>query len=391
MHEHAEWGVASHWRYKEQSKQNAAYDQKITWLRQLLEWKDESDSAGDFIDRFKSEVFQERIYVLTPQGEVMDLAQGATPLDFAYHIHTEIGNRCRGARVDGRMVPLTYELKSGEQVEILTTKNGQPSRDWLNPQLGYLNTSRALAKARHWFKMQDYDKNVSIGHDSLEKELHRLGIRKLTHQALAEHFQYQNTSDFLSAIGRGDINSVQIANAVNRITQQTEVLQEPTFVPRETPGETKNATGITIQGVGNLLTRLASCCKPVQGDTIIGFITKGNGVTIHRKDCRNILKMDDVKRMRLITVEWAGQSLQTSPVMIAIEAIDRTHLLRDIITVFSNESINVTSVNTLSTKKDNTARMRMTIEISDVNQLSRVLNKVAQLENILEAKRVYDS
>ena len=391
MHEHAEWGVASHWRYKEASQHNASYDQKIAWLRQLLEWKEESDDAGDFIDRFKSEVFQDRVYVLTPNGDVVDLAQGATPLDFAYHIHTEVGNRCRGARVDGKMVPLTYELKSGEQVEILTTKNARPSRDWLNPQLGYINTSRALAKARYWFKMQDYEQNVSMGHDTLEKELHRLGIRKLTHQAIAESFSFKNTSDFLAAVGRGDINSIQIANAVNRLTHKEKEKQEPSYTPREQKSDKQGAGGITIQGVGNLLTRLANCCKPVQGDPIIGFITKGKGVTIHRKDCRNILKMDDVKRMRMITVEWAGHATETSPVDIFINAIDRPNLLRDVITVLSNESINVTSVNTISKKKDNTANMRMTLEIADVNQLSRVLNKLNQLENIMEVRRVFDS
>ncbi len=386
MHDHAEWGVAAHWRYKEQSKNNANYDQKIAWLRQLLEWKEESSDAGDFIDRFKSEVFQDRVYVLTPTGDVMDLPQGSTPLDFAYHVHTEVGNHCRGAKVNGRMVPLTYELKSGEQVEILTTKNGKPSRDWLNPQLGYLNSSRALSKARHWFKLQDFEENSANGHVVLEKELSRLGVRNLNHNSIAKHFNYEKTDDFLAAIGRGDINSIQLANAVNRLTHKEQ--QEKKITPVTRIRQKETGGDITIQGVGNLLTHIGQCCKPVLGDAIIGFITQGRGVTIHKKDCRNILKMDDVRRMRLIAVEWANQSETHYIVEISIYAIDRVNLLRDIFAVFTNEKINVVASNTRSDKDKNTATMHFTLEIKDVNQLSRVLNRLLQLQNVMDVKRV---
>jgi len=386
MHDHAEWGVAAHWRYKEQSKNNANYDQKIVWLRQLLEWKEESSDADDFIDRFKSEVFQDRVYVLTPTGDVMDLPHASTPLDFAYYVHTEIGNHCRGAKVNGRMVPLTYELKSGEQVEILTTKNGKPSRDWLNPQLGYLNSSRALSKARHWFKLQDFDENSTNGHVVLEKELNRLGVRNLNHHSIAKHFHYEKTDDFLSAIGRGDINSIQLANAVNRLTHKEQ--QEKQITPVTRIRQRESGGDVTIQGVGNLLTHIGQCCKPVLGDPIIGFITQGRGVTIHKKDCRNILKMDDVRGMRLIAVEWAAQSETHYVVEISVYAIDRVNLLRDIFALFTNEKINVIASNTRSDKDKNTAKMHFNLEIKDVNQLSRILNRLLQLQNVMDVRRV---
>jgi len=386
MHDHAEWGVAAHWRYKEQSKNNADYDQKIAWLRQLLDWKEESSGADDFIDRFKSEVFQDRVYVLTPNGDVKDLPQSSTPLDFAYHVHTEVGNHCRGAKVDGHMVPLTYELKSGEQVEILTTKNGKPSRDWLNPQLGYLNSSRARSKARHWFKLQNYDENITYGHAVLEKELNRLGLRNINNQTISEQFHFKNTDDFLASIGRGDINSIQIANAANRLTHSEQQAHQHTPVTRIRKKEP--SSDVTIQGVGNLLTHFGQCCKPVLGDSIIGYITQGRGVTIHKRDCRNILKMDDVRRMRLISVEWSTHLESLFSVDIIVDAIDRVNLLRDIFFLFTHEKINVTSSSTSTNKKRNTAKMQFTLEVTDLNQLSRVLNRLLQLENVLDAKRI---
>lgn len=386
MHDHAEWGVAAHWRYKEQSKNNTDYDQKIAWLRQLLEWTEESNGANDFIDRFKSEVFQDRVYVLTPTGDVMDLPQSSTPLDFAYHVHTEVGNHCRGAKVDGHMVPLTYELKSGEQVEILTTKNGHPSRDWLNPQLGYLNSSRARSKARHWFKLQDFDENIAHGHSVLEKELNRLGVRNINNQAIAENFKYKKTDDFLAAIGRGDVNSSQIANTVNRLTHTEH--QDRQLAPVTRIRKKESHGDVTIQGVGNLLTHIGQCCKPVLGDAIVGYITQGRGVTIHKKDCRNILKMDDARRMRLISVEWDTHKERLFTVDISIDAIDRVNLLRDILAILTHERINVTGTQTSSNKKRNTAKMLFSLEIADINQLSRVLNRLLQLENVMDVRRV---
>ncbi len=388
MHAHAELGVAAHWKYKEGSKQDGAFEQKIAWLRQLLEWREESVDDGDFIDRFKSEVFQDRVYILTPQGKVVDLPQGATPLDFAYHIHTEVGHRCRGARVDGRIVSLTYELKSGEQVDILTTRHSRPSRDWLNPQLGYLKTNRARAKVRAWLKAQNYESNVASGRSALERELHRLGVQEINHHTLAEQFNFKQLDDFLAALGRGDINSTQLAGAVQRLLakEQPETLpstsQQITHRPSGSTG-----TDISIEGVGNLLTTMANCCKPVPGDQIIGFITQGRGVTVHRRDCHNILKMDDARRGRLITVEWGNAKATTYMVDITVEAVDRQNLLRDILTVLTHEHINMLAVNTHSNTQNHTANMKFRLEIHDVNQLSRVLNRIGALPNIMEVRR----
>lgn len=387
MHQHAELGVAAHWRYKEGkgTRSDSAFEQKVAWLRQLLEWRDEADDAGDFIDRFKSEVFQDRAYVLTPQGDVLDLPQGATPLDFAYYIHTEIGNRCRGARVDGRIVPLTYELKSGEQVEVLTTKHGHPSNDWLNPQLGYLKTSRARAKARQWFKSQHHDENVSSGRGILEKELHRLGMHNVGHKQIAEKLGMKHSEDMYAALGRGDLTPLKAAGAAQDLLQlepEEQVFVLPkTRKHKEEPGEVK------VLGVGNLLTNMARCCSPAPGDPIVGFITQGRGVTVHRRDCRNVLKMDDQRRKRLINVEWSSDTLQTYPVIVTVEAIDRHSLLSDIITVLTNEGINVTAVNTLSNKKDNTAKMHINLEVHGVDQLSRILNRIGQINNVMEVRR----
>lgn len=387
MDKHAELGVAAHWRYKEGGKQNKGFEQKIAWLRQLLDWKEEEANAGDFIDRFKSEVFQDRVYVLTPSGEVFDLPQGATPLDFAYYVHTEVGNRCRGAKVNGRIVPLTYELKSGEQVEVLTTKQGGPSRDWLNPHLGYLKTSRARSKARGWFKQQDQQQNLADGKNLLERELHRLGVPRLGHDKLREHFHLQSIDEMLIAIGRGDINSSQIAGAVHKLTAP-EVKVEPEGKPARKRKRSVIEGEIQILGVGNLLTNMARCCKPAPGDPIIGFITQGRGVSIHRRDCRNVLNLPESKRVRLIEVEWGGLGETTTyPVDVEIEAIDRQGLLIDVYSVLANEKINILATNTLSDKKSHTARIDLTLEIADIDQLSRVLSRINQLPNIVEVRR----
>ncbi len=387
MDHHAELGVAAHWRYKEGGKQSKAFEQKIAWLRQLLDWKDEEANAGDFIDRFKSEVFQDRVYVLTPSGEVFDLPQGATPLDFAYYIHTEVGHRCRGAKVNGRIVPLTYELKSGEQVEVLTTKQGAPSRDWLNPHLGYLKTSRARSKARTWFKQQDQQQNLTDGKHLLERELHRLGVSRLSQDKLSEHFHLQSVDEMLIAIGRGDINPSQIAGAVHKLTAP-EVKPEPESKKVRKRKSHVSEGAIQILGVGNLLTNMARCCKPAPGDPIIGFITQGRGVSIHRRDCKNVLNLPEAKRDRLIEVEWGGiGETSTYPVDVEIEAIDRQGLLIDIYSILANEKINIHATNTLSDKQSHRARIDLTLEVADTDQLSRVLSRINQLPNIVEVRR----
>ena len=387
MHEHAELGVAAHWRYKEGGRgHDAGYEQKIRWLRQLLEWKEESTDAGDFIDRFKSEVFQDRVYVLTPEGDVRDLPQGATPLDFAYYIHTEVGNRCRGARVDGRIVPLTYQLRSGQQVEVLTARQGGPSRDWLNRNLGYLNTSRARAKVRHWFKLQDHEKNVSEGRGILDRELQRLAIHSLSHADLAEKLKMKSVEDLYAAIGRGDLSSAQISNAAASLLRPEARSAPVTTARRRRHARAEEA--VSIHGVGNLMTRMARCCKPTQGDPIVGYITQGHGVTVHRRDCRNILALDERKQMRLIAVDWEREQRSCFPVDIRIEAIDRQGLLRDVTNVLANEHINVLAVTTRSEPRNSRARMDLTLEVADISELSRVLDLVGQLRNVYDVRRL---
>ncbi|HKJ75932.1 MAG TPA: ACT domain-containing protein, partial [Gammaproteobacteria bacterium] len=392
MDRHAELGVAAHWRYKEGgkgAKGDRHFEQKVAWLRQLLDWKEEEANAGDFIDRFKSEVFQDRVYVLTPQGEVMDLPQGATPLDFAYHIHTEVGHRCRGAKVDGRMVSLTYELKSGEQVSILTARHGGPSRDWLNRELGYLKTNRAYAKVRHWFKQQDQQRNLNEGRAALDREMRRLGVEGLEPEKVAGELGYKGLEELLIALGRGDASTAQVARVVHRLMQpeaDAEAEAERKVLERRGRPARAKDDAVRIHGVGNLLTNLARCCKPAPGDPIMGFITQGRGVTIHRGDCRNVLNLRDDKRNRLIEVEWGGGG-HTYPVDIEVRAYDRQGLLRDVSAILANEKINVVTLNTRTDPRDHSARILFTMEVTNTNQLSRVLSRINQLPNVLEARR----
>lgn len=387
MDEHAELGVAAHWRYKEGSSHfDEAYEQKIAWLRQLLEWKEEEPSAGDFIDRFKAEAFEDRVYVLTPRGNVIDLPSGATPLDFAYYIHTDIGHRCRGAKVDGSIVPLTYQLQNGEQVEVLTTRHGTPSRDWLNPNLGYLRTSRARAKARSWFSHQDLDQNISDGQVILVRELGRLGLSSVKPEQLISRFHCQTVNELMAQIGRGEITTGKLANAAHDLLKphhkEAKILREVSH-----PSDKEVQGDVSIQGVGNLLTRIARCCKPAPNDPIVGFITLGRGVTIHRSDCPNILRLPAEKRARMIEVAWNTAPLTTYPVDIHILAYDRQGLLRDVTQILTNSRVNVLAVNTMTDVKDHMARMSLTVEVVDTAQLSDILERIRQLSNVVEANR----
>ncbi|MDB4409893.1 GTP diphosphokinase [Gammaproteobacteria bacterium] len=386
MHQHAELGVAAHWKYKEGGGGDVAYEEKIAWLRQVLDWKEEEDSASDFVDRFKSEAFHERVYVLTPQGRIVDLPKGATPLDFAYAVHTEVGHRCRGAKINGRIVQLTYQLQSGEQVEVLTTRQGEPSRDWLNTHLGYLKTSKARSRVRTWFKHQDFEHNVAAGRSILDREMRRLGVTDLPIEKISNRFRHKQVDEFLEAVGHGDITAGHLANAVNELLPKEEA--DEAHRPRLS-GKEHSATpaGFKIFGVGNLLTTTAQCCHPVPSDPIIGYITRGRGVTIHRQDCGNVLRLQGDDRDRLIEVEWGGDTGESYVVDIAVEAYDRSGLLRDITSVLANEKINLSGVNTVTDESDGIARMSLTLEIADIGQLSRVLTKIGQLPNVVEARR----
>lgn len=387
MHEHAEMGVAAHWRYKEGASHDSGYDQSISWLRQLIQWNQEEGEAQDFIDRFKAEAFNQRVYVLTPKNVVIDLPAGATALDFAYHIHTEVGHSCRGAKVDGSMVPLTYQLKSGEQVEVLTQQNGQPSRDWMDPRQQYLRTNRALSKVRAYFKQEDFARHQEEGKARFKAELAKQRAT-LTAESVAENTRFSKLADFYAAIGRGDISTEHLANLIHYQSSEPQPTQEsfPAFSEKEASDQPASAD-ISIHGVGNLMVSMANCCKPLPGNAIVGFVTRGRGVTIHKPDCPNILHMNDDEKARLIDVEWADSTQNLYQVDLFVEAHDRFGLLRDISTIISNHRLNVLSMNTITDKQSHMARMNLTIEISNDEAVRNILNAISALPSVTRAVR----
>jgi GTP pyrophosphokinase len=381
MHRRAELGIAAHWRYKEHAKRDAAFEAKIAWLRSLMDWRQEVTDAWEFIDSLKSDVFQyDRVYAFTPKGDVVDLPAGSTPIDFAYQIHTEIGHRCRGAKINGRLVSLDYQLQTGDQVEILTTKRGRPSRDWLNPHLGYIKTPRARQKIRQWFKRQDRAETVAQGREILERELKRLGLDQKSYEEIATLLKFDKVDDLLAAIGYGDINAQQIAAKLIEVEKEEEELELPEAAPPPSL-----VPEITVRGVGDLLTKVAGCCHPLPGDPVVGYVTRGRGITIHRQDCRNILYLED--KERLIEVDWGEDIKQVFPVMIQVLAYDRTGLMRDITEITAEERINITAANVATHPKDHTAVITATLEINSIVQLSRVLAKIERLPNVFEARR----
>jgi GTP pyrophosphokinase len=382
MHQYAEYGVAAHWRYKEQASHDDRMQHEINWLRQMLEWKDEERHAEDFIDRFKAEVFQERLYVLTPQGNIIDLPAGATPVDFAYHIHTQVGHRCRGARVNGKMVPLTHNLENGDKVEILTAKEGGPSRDWLNPHQGYIVSARARSSIRQWFRHLDFDRNQQDGRHIIEKELHRVGLDLSDIRDLPGRFNLGSEEDLYAAIGRSEITASQVINQL-----KPRILDRKVKVMPVARNFTADGQDVIVAGVGKLLTEIATCCKPVPYEAIIGYITRGSGVRIHRQDCPNVLNLTDEQRGRLIDVAWANQPDNRYTVGIRITAYDRAGLLNDISHVIAKEGVNLRAVNTHTDEEDNLAHMQIVTEITDLNQLMQVLNRVSQIPSVIEAVR----
>lgn len=328
MHDQAEMGVAAHWKYKEgASYGRKAHERKIEWLREVLAWHREMASHKGITSAIEMEFLDERVYVFTPDGDVLDLPNGVTSLDFAYHVHTEMGHRCRGAKVNGHIVPLTYQLKTGDKVEILTGKNQRPSRDWINPHLQYLKTSRAKAKVLHWFKMQDYDKNKAEGQEILEKELKVLGIKFDRLNALLPVLRIKTLDDLKVGIGRGDIKLTQIISRLMPVETTDPVLSES--IPHRDMLESKD-DDLQIEGVGNLLTHMARCCKPLPGDAVIGYITIGRGVSVHRKDCPNVIHATEKQRIRFLQVNWGTTSRKRYVVDIGIRAFDRSELLKDI-------------------------------------------------------------
>lgn len=390
MHQAAEYGIAAHWQYKEQSKHDADFQRKIAWIRQIMEWRQDVTDADEFIDSMKTDVFKDRVFVFTPQGDVIDMPANATPIDFAYTIHTELGHRCRGANVNGRLVPLDYKLKNGDQVAVIAAKRGGPSRDWLNPNLEYVTTQRARSKIRTWLRKQGREENIQRGRQMLDKELRRLSVT-MTVEELAKLFNYEQVDDFYAAVGYGDINSQQIATRVfeqERREQERLAAQSGILINTRPPSIPDTASGLMVQGVEGLLTQLGRCCNPVPGDLITGYVTKGRGVTIHRTDCPNIASI--VSRgfaQRLIDVQWAAERSETYPVKIQISAYDRAGLMRDVASLVADEHINMVSVEALTGQKNNLALINTTLEIEDVAQLMRVLTKIDRLPNVLEARR----
>ncbi|GAA3940173.1 GTP diphosphokinase [Litoribacillus peritrichatus] len=385
MHEEAELGVCAHWLYKgtdTKSKQDS-YEQKIMWLRQVLEWQDDMGSLDGLGDDLDLGVSEERIYVFTPDGHVVDLPAGSTPLDFAYRVHTEVGHACRGAKVNGKIVPLTYKIKTGEQIEILTAKEAKPSRDWLNPDVGYLHTGRARAKVQHWFKEQARDQNIIDGRELLMPELRKVSLQKINLKELAKKVDLKSEEDMFARIGAGDLRLGQVIHAAQSFLTPEEH-PKPLNLRAPKPRGTED---IQIQGVGSLLTSLASCCKPVPGDPIVGYITRGKGVSVHRQDCPNVLYLRKTDDERMISVDWGVEPTDTYPVDIKIKAYDRAGLLRDITLVLANEGINLTAMHTSSNKDKNIATMVITAEISDLSDLSRVITKIDMLPNIIDAHR----
>ncbi|MBL8251685.1 MAG: bifunctional (p)ppGpp synthetase/guanosine-3',5'-bis(diphosphate) 3'-pyrophosphohydrolase, partial [Candidatus Competibacter sp.] len=387
MHRNAELGVAAHWRYKEGGQgPGGVAERQIAWLRQMLEFREEDGDDGDLLERFKAEAFQDRVYAITPKGAIVELGQGATPLDFAYHIHTEVGHRCRGAKVNGRIAPLTYEVKNGDQIEVLTAKTGGPSRDWLSPYLGYVKSNRARAKIRQWFLQQDQDKSIAAGRLALEAEFQRLGIRQLKLEKVADRLGFAKPEDLFATVGHGALTTAQVIARIQDLLPPPPAPKDEPLPTRKLKPHDSGKDSVRIRGVGRLLTQTAQCCQPAPFEPIAGYITQGRGVTIHRQDCANFLGLAGQHHERVIEVAW-GETPATYPVDIMIVAHDRSGLLRDISSILANDQINVLGTNTSTDKETSIASMGMTLEITDVVQLSRVLDKIAQLPNIIEAYR----
>ena len=387
MHESAEYGIAAHWSYKEDGRpQDKSFDRRIEWLRSMMDWRQEVTDGHEFVDALKSDLFQDRVFAFTPDGDIIDLPAGSTSVDFAYHIHTAVGERCRGAKVNGRLVSLNHELDSGDQVEILTAKRGGPSRDWLNVDLGYVRSARARAKIRSWFKKQARQENTSRGRSIIDREVKRLNIKGLSMDATAEMFGHSKTDDFLAAVGCGDIHGQTVINRMVAWLRSQSKSDAETLPPPDTkPARQLQSDEVNVYGTRGLLTQLGRCCNPVPGDEIIGYTTRGRGVTIHRKDCPNVLRVRESER--LITVAWGAKPAKIYPVSVRIVAFDREGLMRDISTIVADEHVNMSAVSMLP-RQGHQVDLNVTLEVSDLSQLSKVLNGVEQLNNVTHVRRM---
>ncbi len=388
MHQESELGVAAHWRYKEGAAgADAGHEGKIAWLRQLVEWQEEVADSNALLEEFRHEVVEDRVYVFTPDGSIVDLPTGSTPIDFAYHVHTSVGHRCRGAKVNGRIVPLTYALQTGEQVQILTAKEGVPSRDWLNPHLGYVHSQRARLKIQTFFRQQNREQNIVEGRELLDKEIARHGLSKADLLPLAERFNLHTVDELYGNVGAGEIGVVQAVNALLALHMpQAEPSPEIKPVVRA-PSDREAPGAISVQGVGNLMTHSAGCCRPVPGDAILGYITQGRGIAIHRADCAHMQRAREDRQERVVEVKWQSNAMALYPVELAIEATDRQGLLRDVTALVANERINVVGLTTQVNKRTGITSIGLQVEVRDADSLGRLVAQVAKLPSVLTVRR----
>ncbi|MFT7110355.1 MAG: GTP pyrophosphokinase [Psychrobacter glaciei] len=388
MHDDAELGVCAHWLYKgtDVNGKDDSYEEKISWLRQVLEWHDELGDVSDFVGHLREDATPDRVYVFTPDGHVVDLQPNSTPVDFAYRVHTEIGHRCRGAKVNGRIVPLSYSLNTGEQIEILTSRDARPSRDWLNFDNGYITTSRSKAKISNWFKNQDRDQNIIDGKSILEPELKRIGFTNIDLHQIAKDLNLHTIDDLHAAVGAGTVRTTQVINHANKQLQPLESKDGQLALLPTHPVKHLSGDDVYIHGVGKLLTTLATCCHPVPGDPIVGYITQGRGVSIHQAECGNLLNLKQNQAKRITEVSWSKAPETLYPVELAIQAYDRRGLLKDITMALATDDVNIIAMNTLS-QQDGTADFLVTIEIDSLNHLGKILNKLQQLSNVMDVYR----
>ena len=394
MHEHAELGVAAHWTYKEGGARDAQYQRKIEWVRRLLEPHDATaatDSERDFLEGVRTELFEDRIYALTPKGEAVDLPRGSTPLDFAYNVHTSLGHRCRGAKVNGRIVPLTYTLSNGEIVEIITGKQDAPSRDWLAPEQGYLVSARNRSKVRAWFRRQDIGDNRIAGRLIAERELQRVGFKQEQFSALVQSLEARDSDHLYQLLGEGEITVTQLLQAAARLpgSQQLAEVRRHISVARPAPASTRRGgSPVEIEGVGDLPVTLARCCSPLRPQLIAGYVTVGRGVTIHRGDCPSLLRMSATRPDRVLKVAWAATNGDNTSVELAVSAYDRHGLVRDLSDVLAFERLSIEAMTTTTDRNAGTAHVSVTVTVSDVEQLARVLKRLGSVANVIHARRL---
>lgn len=395
MNEHAELGVAAHWRYKEGGPNDPAFDRKVTAMRQLLDAGDGPLDDEALLEGFQSVTSEDRVYVLTPQGRVIDLARGSTVLDFAYQVHTEVGHRCRGAKVNGRIVTLTHPVANGDRVEILTAREPRPSRDWLNPRLGFIHGARARAKVRQWFKREGFSQNLAHGKDAMDAELKRMGLTSAELDSLPERFQLKTLDDVYAAVGNGDLTVAQVASAIDRLHQGDEETTAEDLLTR-TPKRARqqgksDPDGITIEGVGNLMTTIARCCQPLPGDPVVGYITRGRGVTIHREDCKNVLRWQSSEQHRLLQVNW-GQKIDSRYLAgILVRAYNRRDLFKDISAIMSTAEVAVTEIRSDREEQGDMANIRLQVQVRDYEQLSDLLARLGGVRNVVEVRRLRET